>query len=88
MVTAEFGMSQLLNHGFFQERPGKVAWQYQQKHVLSPMAALEEEIRILRQTMEQAYRDHQSFTADIVIEISRALDLKINEYMMMKKNQI
>jgi plasmid maintenance system antidote protein VapI len=84
MVTAEYGLSYPFNHGFLQERPGKLAWQYDQKHYVSSKVILEEEIRVLRQAMEQAYRDHQSFTADVVIEISRALDIKINEYMRMK----
>jgi plasmid maintenance system antidote protein VapI len=84
MITAEYGFVHPFNHGFLQERPGKLAWQYDQSNYVSSKVALEEEIRVLRKAMEQAYRDHQSFTADVVIEISRALDIKINEYMRMK----
>lgn len=42
---------------------------------------LEDEIRMLRQKMEQIFMEEKSFTSDIVIEISSLLDLKINEYM-------
>ncbi|OAB48247.1 aspartyl-phosphate phosphatase Spo0E family protein [Paenibacillus antarcticus] len=42
---------------------------------------LEDEIRMLRSKMEQIFVQEQSFTSEIVIEISSLLDLKINEYM-------
>lgn len=42
---------------------------------------LEEEIHRLRLKMEEIFLQEQSFTSDIVIEISSLLDLKINEYM-------
>ncbi|WP_438347274.1 aspartyl-phosphate phosphatase Spo0E family protein [Paenibacillus sp. FA6] len=42
---------------------------------------LEDEICLLRNQMEQMFVQEQSFTSDIVIEISSLLDLKINEYM-------
>ncbi|WP_054955934.1 aspartyl-phosphate phosphatase Spo0E family protein [Paenibacillus dakarensis] len=42
---------------------------------------LEEEIHLLRRKMEQIFLEEQSFTSEIVIEISSLLDLKINEYM-------
>ncbi|NMO96055.1 aspartyl-phosphate phosphatase Spo0E family protein [Paenibacillus lemnae] len=43
--------------------------------------SLEEEIHQLRRKMEQIFLQEQSFTSEIVIEISSLLDLKINEYM-------
>ena len=43
--------------------------------------ALEDEIRLLRSRMEKIFLEEQSFTADIVVEISSLLDLKLNEYM-------
>ncbi|MGM1048546.1 Spo0E like sporulation regulatory protein [Paenibacillus uliginis N3/975] len=43
--------------------------------------SLEEEIHMLRRKMEQLFLQEQSFTSEIVIEISSLLDLKINEYM-------
>ncbi|MFD1773276.1 aspartyl-phosphate phosphatase Spo0E family protein [Paenibacillus rhizophilus] len=43
--------------------------------------SLEEEIRILRNRMEQLFLQEKSFTSDNVVEISSKLDLKINEYM-------
>ncbi|KOP66880.1 aspartyl-phosphate phosphatase Spo0E family protein [Paenibacillus solani] len=42
---------------------------------------LEDEIHMLRRKMEQIFLEEQSFTSEIVIEISSLLDLKINEYM-------
>ncbi|WP_375143131.1 aspartyl-phosphate phosphatase Spo0E family protein [Paenibacillus sp. D2_2] len=48
----------------------------------SPQAVtLEDEIHILRNRMEKMFLQEKSFTSDIVIEISRLLDLKINEFM-------
>ena len=46
-----------------------------------PIQKLEDEIRQLRDKMEQTYLQEASFSAEIVIEISRRLDQKINEYM-------
>lgn len=43
--------------------------------------SLEEEIHMLRRKMEQIFMQEQSFTSEVVIEISSLLDLKINEYM-------
>ncbi|GAB6988367.1 aspartyl-phosphate phosphatase Spo0E family protein [Paenibacillus pini] len=43
--------------------------------------SLEDEILMLRKKMEQIFMQEQSFTSEIVIEISSLLDLKINEYM-------
>lgn len=42
---------------------------------------LEDEIQMLRAKMEQIFVEEQSFTSEVVIEISSLLDLKINEYM-------
>ncbi|AOZ92081.1 aspartyl-phosphate phosphatase Spo0E family protein [Paenibacillus crassostreae] len=42
---------------------------------------LKDEISLLRKQMEQLFVQEQSFTSDIVINISSLLDLKINEYM-------
>ncbi|MEC0368761.1 aspartyl-phosphate phosphatase Spo0E family protein [Paenibacillus chibensis] len=51
--------------------------------------SLEDEILMLRKKMEQIFLQEQSFTSEIVIEISSLLDLKINEYMKLcpKKNK-
>ncbi|ASR48398.1 aspartyl-phosphate phosphatase Spo0E family protein [Paenibacillus kribbensis] len=43
--------------------------------------SLEDEILLLRNEMMQTFQEEQSFTSDLVIEISCKLDLKINEYM-------
>lgn len=51
--------------------------------------SLEDEILMLRNKMEQIFMQEQSFTSEVVIEISSLLDLKINEYMKScpKKNK-
>lgn len=46
--------------------------------------SLEDEIRVLRNKMEQLFLQEKSFTSDNVIEISSMLDLKINEYMKVR----
>ncbi|MNN79089.1 hypothetical protein D3C81_1957000 [compost metagenome] len=62
-------------------------WTNEASHKTSPQAAtLEEEIRLLRSKMELLFQQEKSFTSDIVIEISRLLDLKINEFMMNYKH--
>lgn len=43
--------------------------------------SLEDEIWFLRNEMMRTFQEEQSFTSDLVIEISCKLDLKINEYM-------
>lgn len=47
----------------------------------SQILSLEDEIYVLRTRMEQLFLEEQSFTSELVIEISMLLDLKINEYM-------
>lgn len=44
-------------------------------------AALEDEIASLRRRMEEAFVQCDSLTSEPVMEISRMLDVKINEYM-------
>ncbi len=57
-------------------------WTDEASHKSSPQAiTLEDEIRLLRSRMELLFQQEKSFTSDIVIEISRLLDLKINEFM-------
>ncbi len=43
--------------------------------------SLEEEIFQLRRIMENTALQEQSLTSDLVVQISRILDHKINEYM-------
>lgn len=50
-----------------------------------PIQKLEDEIQQLRDEMEQTYLQEASFNAEIVIEISRRLDQKINEYMKRRR---
>ncbi|MEF2966915.1 aspartyl-phosphate phosphatase Spo0E family protein [Paenibacillus sp. M1] len=47
--------------------------------------SLEDEIHLLRSKMERIFQQENSFTSDIVIEISSLLDLKINEFMRMSQ---
>jgi len=57
-------------------------WMVEANRKTSPQAVtLEDEIHILRNRMEKMFLQEKSFTSDIVIEISRLLDLKINEFM-------
>ncbi|WP_080836648.1 aspartyl-phosphate phosphatase Spo0E family protein [Cohnella massiliensis] len=42
---------------------------------------LADEIDILRRSMTEVFLREMSFTSEPVIEISRLLDMKINEYM-------
>ncbi|TYA15585.1 aspartyl-phosphate phosphatase Spo0E family protein [Paenibacillus faecis] len=52
----------------------------------SPQAiSLEDEIHLLRSKMEMLFQQENSFTSDIVIEISSLLDLKINEFMKIRR---
>lgn len=48
---------------------------------VSPEQFLEDEIYFLRRRMEQMFNQEQSLTSDSVIELSKLLDHKINEYM-------
>ncbi|CAI6046145.1 aspartyl-phosphate phosphatase Spo0E family protein [Cohnella sp. JJ-181] len=43
--------------------------------------SLQEEIDLLRRRMTETFLREDSFTAEPVMEISRMLDVKINEYM-------
>lgn len=45
------------------------------------VASLEDEITALRRKMVDAFVQYNSLTAEQVMEISRLLDAKINEYM-------
>lgn len=45
--------------------------------------SLQEEIDMLRRRMTETFLQEDSFTAEPVMELSRMLDLKINEYMKM-----
>lgn len=47
---------------------------------------LAEEIDNLRRLMQERFEQEHSFTAECVMELSRQLDLKINEYMRMSQN--
>ncbi len=57
-------------------------WIDEVDRMASPQAvSLEDEIHLLRSKMEKIFQQENSFTSDIVIEISSLLDLKINEFM-------
>lgn len=62
----------------------------QAKQSSSSIRVLEDEIYELRQRMEQSYLEQKTFSSDIVIDLSRKLDLKINEYMrfMVRRNSL
>ncbi|AGA57290.1 Spo0E like sporulation regulatory protein [Thermobacillus composti KWC4] len=50
----------------------------------NPAEMLEDEICRLRQHMERTYLEEDSLRSERVIEVSRKLDKKINEYMRYK----
>ncbi|TYP69781.1 aspartyl-phosphate phosphatase Spo0E family protein [Paenibacillus methanolicus] len=62
----------------------------QAKQYSSSIRVLEDEIYELRQRMEQSYLEQKTFSSDIVIDLSRKLDIKINEYMrfMVRRNSL
>jgi hypothetical protein len=51
------------------------------QHLSSSMRNLEDEIYALRIKMEQSYLEEATFNSELVIDLSRKLDAKINEYM-------
>ncbi|HEX7056539.1 MAG TPA: aspartyl-phosphate phosphatase Spo0E family protein [Bacilli bacterium] len=55
------------------------------ERMLPALAMLDEEIGYLRKRMERLIVVEQSFTAERVIQISRQLDEKINEYIRRAK---
>ncbi|MFC4099555.1 aspartyl-phosphate phosphatase Spo0E family protein [Paenibacillus xanthanilyticus] len=62
----------------------------QAKQYSSSIRVLEDEIYELRQRMEQSYLEQKTFSSEIVIDLSRKLDIKINEYMrfMVRRNSL
>lgn len=63
-------------------------WDDEATRRTSPQAvSLEDEILMLRSKMEKLFQQENSFTSDIVIEISSLLDLKINEFMKSSRNK-
>lgn len=87
MIYAEYGLTNGTNHSLVMERPDWDPQSIRERKNATLLAVLEEEIRLLRAWMELAYREHQSFTADFVVDISRALDDKLNEYMKLKGDE-
>lgn len=89
MVFLEYGIGTFHNHGYVYDKTSSTRRPYR-THQSSPMhhsshGSLEEEINRLRSKMEQAFLENESLTAEIVVEISRLLDDKINEYMKRDK---
>ncbi|GGD49072.1 aspartyl-phosphate phosphatase Spo0E family protein [Paenibacillus nasutitermitis] len=70
MAFADYGLS-------FNNEPGTVS----ARKLSSSIQTLEDEIYMLRTKMEQSYTEETTFNSDKVIDLSRKLDLKINEYM-------
>jgi hypothetical protein len=58
-------------------------------HVMTDLArlteTLEEEIHALRVQMERLVNEEQSFSSEVVVEMSGKLDRKINEYMRLSQ---
>jgi hypothetical protein len=59
---------------------------YHKRKRMNVVDILEEEIYILRTLMEKTAEDEQSFTSEMVVQISSLLDKKINEYMKLERN--
>ncbi|GGF99345.1 aspartyl-phosphate phosphatase Spo0E family protein [Paenibacillus abyssi] len=74
MAYADHGLSMFDDRGMGKSRK-----------LSSSIRNLEDEIYHLRRVMEQTYLQEASFNSEVVIEISRKLDLKINEYMKQKR---
>jgi hypothetical protein len=51
------------------------------KRMSLAMKILEDEIYALRTKMEQSYMEELTFNSEKVIDLSRKLDIKVNEYM-------
>jgi hypothetical protein len=89
LVFLDYGFGSISNHGLIHEKSKSIRWSYRAKRKspspTSEHMSLEDEIARLRKKMEQAFLENESLTAEIVVEISRLLDDKINEYM--KKQQ-
>lgn len=85
MSCGEYNLP-IYNGGLIAENNG--SWRRDVPDVsLVQRASLEDEIRLLRIRMEKIFLEEQSFTADIVVEISSLLDLKLNEYMKVRYKQ-
>ncbi|SEN77584.1 aspartyl-phosphate phosphatase Spo0E family protein [Paenibacillus sp. OV219] len=56
------------------------------KLMSSSIRLLEDEIYALRIKMEQSYIEEATFSSEKVIDLSRLLDMKINEYMQFRRS--
>jgi hypothetical protein len=79
LFCAEYDLPAFRGH-YAAEGSNNVKWSTKTKDQTKTLS-LEDEIMMLRKKMEQIFMQEQSFTSEIVIEISSLLDLKINEYM-------
>ncbi|MEI7026026.1 aspartyl-phosphate phosphatase Spo0E family protein [Paenibacillus sp. y28] len=87
MAVLQYGSVNLRSAHVICEKRGPLYWPFKSKKQSPPSLTLEDEIHDLRKRMEEAFREQNSFTADLVIDLSRLLDEKINEYMRtMKKD--
>ena len=85
----EYGVGSVSGHSAVCEKSRSMRWAYRATRNPPPAStsSLEDEISNLRQIMEQAANESDSLTSDVVVEISRLLDDKINEYMkQLRKN--
>lgn len=87
MCCNEYNMPFYIN-SYVGEGNDEDQWMIQSRNAISlEDGSLEAEIQLLRNRMEKLFLQEQSFTSDIVIEISSLLDLKINEYMKSNKQK-
>ena len=71
-----YGMNSVIHEG-----PSNSRWFKKARKMTPRNPTLEKEIFELRSKMEQAYKMSHSLTSENVVESSKLLDNKINEYM-------
>ncbi|MBP1993509.1 aspartyl-phosphate phosphatase Spo0E family protein [Paenibacillus eucommiae] len=79
---------QLTNYSDFvqlREKRSDERWLFKTTKKPAPHALLEEEIHNLRCRLEEMVFDGAAMTSDTVIELSKILDSKINDYMKIVK---
>lgn len=88
MAFVEYGLPSFSDCLLSEKRNDVAKWSYKARKLSpSPLKSLEDEIYSLRKKMELTFVQEKSLSSDPVMEISRLLDLKINEYMKKKQSE-
>lgn len=80
MVFLQYGILDRENYYLVREHENNMEWPYRDRKTSTSKKSLEDEIHRLREQMEQAFAENNSLTSETVMEISKKLDAKINEY--------